>query len=196
MVIEWARYRKRLGVLGLMFLVALFTLPRWPIITAPSAVRQTVRSYLSHQVWNFRTYVQDTLLHPGSIIQNTLGYALSVGTVGDRGQGVGGTWVYYENASGLGVLVPKLFGTDVIAVGNFVFSAGPLRRRRSLYWHEYRHYQQSTELGLLFLPTYVINTVVHGYAHNPLERDAREWGWRQRRLPAAWASEQPSAAEA
>jgi hypothetical protein len=127
-----------------------------------------------------QVYGRDTIKHPGSVVQNTAGLLLALGTSGRRAEGFGGNWVYYEYSKGLGPLIPHLFGRESVTVGNFVFTSGPLRHRPMLYWHEYRHYQQSTEYGLLFIPAYLRSLVAEGYEDNQFERDAERWAWRLR----------------
>ena len=144
---------------------------------------ETVGGYLADHAQDTWTYAADTALHPRSVLQNTLGFAVSLGTAGERGQGSDGTWAYYENASGLGVAIPELFGQEAITIGNFVFSEESLTRRRELYWHEYRHYRQSTAFGPLFLLAYAITHATHGYADSPFEEDARDWGRQRARTP-------------
>jgi hypothetical protein len=149
-------------------------------VIGPTLQSGVVGSYFSDQTSNFQTYGRDTIEHPGSVIQNTLGLLLGMGTSGRRAEGYGGNWVYYEYGKGLGPLIPHLFGRESITVGNFVFSAGPLRYRAMLYWHEYRHYQQSTEHGLLFIPAYLRSLLTQGYEGSTFERDADRWAWRMR----------------
>lgn len=116
----------------------------------------------------------DTRRHPLSLVQNLAGGLIAAATAGQAGTGPGG-WRYIENARGLGAAIPRRFGQDAITIGCHTFSAVPLDRDRPLYWHEYRHYHQSTRWGPAFLPAYLLVQALRGYGRNPFEQDAARW---------------------
>jgi hypothetical protein len=111
-----------------------------------------------------------TLRHPGSVVQNLLGWLVSLCTTGQRRRGPG-SWVYYEHAHGLGTLLPHWFTQNAITIGFVAFADDALSANPHWYFHEYAHYRQSIREGLLFLPRY-FRGAMRGHDLNPFEREA------------------------
>lgn len=121
-----------------------------------------------------RAVWRDTRRHPLSLVQNLAGGLIALATPGTPGVGPGG-WRFIEDARGLGAAIPRWFGQDAITIGCHTFSGVPLRGDHSLYWHEYRHYRQSTRWGPAFIPAYLLVQALRGYRRNPFEQDAARW---------------------
>jgi len=81
----------------------------------------------------------------------------------------GGLLVARANA-GLAYVFLTRRGFSAITFGRVVVSAVPITAR--LLAHESHHSRQYEVLGPFFLPTYVWLHGRHGYAENPLEREA------------------------
>jgi len=81
----------------------------------------------------------------------------------------GGLLVAHSNR-GLVDLFLARRGFGAITFGRVVVSAIPLTPR--LLMHESHHARQYEVLGLFFLPIYLLLHARHGYAANPLEREA------------------------
>jgi hypothetical protein len=81
----------------------------------------------------------------------------------------GGLLVAHSNR-GLVYLFLTRRGFGAITFGRVVVSAIPLTPR--LLMHESHHARQYEVLGLFFLPIYLLLHARHGYAANPLEREA------------------------
>lgn len=75
-----------------------------------------------------------------------------------------------QSNSGLAYLFLTRRGFVAITFGRVVVSAVPLTPR--LLAHESHHARQYEVLGPFFLPTYLWLHARHGYARNPLEREA------------------------
>ena len=71
---------------------------------------------------------------------------------------------------GLAYLFLTRRGFGAITFGRVVVSAIPLTPR--LLMHESHHARQYEQLGPFFLPVYLWLHARHGYAQNPLEREA------------------------
>jgi len=81
----------------------------------------------------------------------------------------GGLLVAQSNR-GLAYLFLTRRGFGAITFGRVVVSAVPLTPR--LLMHESHHARQYEQLGPFFLPVYLLLHARHGYAANPLEREA------------------------
>lgn len=79
-----------------------------------------------------------------------------------------------ESTRGLARLVLTRRGFGAITFGRAVISAIPLTPR--LMMHESHHSRQYEVLGPFFLPIYLFLHARHGYASNPLEREAEACG--------------------
>src|SRR6267378_620445 len=75
-----------------------------------------------------------------------------------------------HSSRGLAYLFLTRRGFGAITFGRVVVSAIPLTPR--LLVHESHHSRQYEVLGPFFLPTYLLLHARHGYAANPLEREA------------------------
>jgi hypothetical protein len=110
-----------------------------------------------------------TLLGAVWSLPNTLiglGFALLSGVMPTPHDGL---LVAYSNA-GLAHLFLTRRGFGAITFGRVVVSTTPLTPR--LLMHESHHARQYEKLGPFFLPVYVWLHARHGYAANPLEREA------------------------
>ena len=95
-----------------------------------------------------------------------LGFALLSGVIPQPRDGL---LVAHSN-TGLAYLFLTRRGFGAITFGRVVVSAIPLTPH--LLRHESHHARQYEVLGLFFLPTYLWLHARHGYAANPLEREA------------------------
>lgn len=137
-----------------------------------------VRRYHRTKTADIRAALADTRRHPRSVLQNSLGLLVALLTRGKRRHGRRG-WHVYHQATGLGAWLPRFSGQTAITIGWVTFvDRERLRAGGSLWWHEYRHYQQSTRRGLAFLPAYLAEQASHGYGANRFEQDAYAYGAR------------------
>jgi hypothetical protein len=83
-----------------------------------------------------------------------------------------------ESGRGLAKLFLTRRGFGAITFGRVVVSAMPLTQR--LLMHESHHTRQYESLGPYFLPIYLWLHARHGYAGNPLEREAEACAQRAR----------------
>jgi hypothetical protein len=95
-----------------------------------------------------------------------LGFALLSGVVPTAGDGL----LVAQSNRGLACLVLTRRGFGAITFGRVVVSAVPITPR--LLMHESHHARQYEVLGPFFLTTYLWLHARHGYAANPLEREA------------------------
>jgi hypothetical protein len=95
-----------------------------------------------------------------------LGFALLSGAVPQPRHGL----LVANSNRGLAYLFLTRRGFGAITFGRVVVSAIPLTPR--LLMHESHHARQYEQLGPFFLPVYLWLHARHGYAANPLEREA------------------------
>jgi hypothetical protein len=95
-----------------------------------------------------------------------LGFALLSGVIPAAHDGL----LVARSNTGLAYLFLTRRGFAAITFGRVVVSAVPLTAR--LLTHESHHARQYEVLGPFFLPTYLWLHARHGYAANPLEREA------------------------
>ena len=95
-----------------------------------------------------------------------LGFALLSGAIPTARDGL----LVAQANRGLAYLFLTRRGFGAITFGRVVVSAVPLTPR--LLMHESHHARQYEQLGPFFLPVYLMLHARHGYAANPLEREA------------------------
>src|SRR5579859_393348 len=95
-----------------------------------------------------------------------LGFALLSATIPNARDGL----LVAESNRGLAHLFLTRRGFGAITFGRVVVSAVPLTPH--LLMHESHHARQYEQLGPFFLPVYLLLHARHGYAANPLEREA------------------------
>jgi hypothetical protein len=84
---------------------------------------------------------------------------------------VEGGVLVFAPARGVSGAIIRRRGFAATGLGHVVVALG--EPSPALLAHELLHVRQAERLGVLFLPTYVVLLVVHGYHRHPLEHAAR-----------------------
>jgi hypothetical protein len=140
-----------------------------------ATARGTFR-YLRNKAADFAATTLDTVAHPGTFPQNLVGLVVSLGTFGGTRHTGPGTFVLYENARGLGALIPGMARHTAITFGNISYSRKSCAQFSTLYWHEQTHHLQSIEEGWKWAFRYFGESRKHGYRKNRYEVEAYERG--------------------